>query len=314
MDFPKFDSRESILTFSLSAIFMIPVYIKNTPTIEYLYFYLCSLRLLFVILAAILLISMVLRLGISRIPFIFLGICLLYTLFSTVLWYFSYSLSFETVTILFYLTLSYITFVVIGLIVLIELSIFLSTYHGHLKLILFFKDIYDFFNHDSPERYRSLTHWNLQDEEIQAIKLAVSLFSLIIISFSFLCIPSVLSSISPRLYDIYAIDGNIKIDMNDEYSTDKIIYVPVEIEGFDTGLSITLSKYDSGKFEETSSLILHPNESITQRNNSLSGNTSDSDSYEIILDPKFMSTGDYKINFKKEQNENTSINKVFSIQ
>lgn len=150
--------------------------------------------------------------------------------------------------------------------------------------------------------------------KIRGIKLVLSIVSLIIISFSLLCIPSALPYISPRLYDIYTIDGNINVDIADEYPTDTLIYVPVEIGGLDTGLSITLYKYDSGKFEEISSLILHPNESVTQRNNSLSGNISDSVNYEIILDPKYMSVGNYKINFETGQNENMSINRVFSIK
>lgn len=164
MDFPKFDSFESILTFSLSIIVTISVYLKNTPTIEYLYFYLCNLRLLFVILTAILLIIKALRLGTGRIPFIFLGIILLNTLFSIGVWY--YSLSFETVIILFYGMLSLFILLFIISVILVELGIFLSTYHGMSTFILYFKNIYNsFIDPDSPERYRSLTYWNLQYNE-----------------------------------------------------------------------------------------------------------------------------------------------------
>jgi hypothetical protein len=226
-----------------------------------------------------------------------------------------FSLSFENAIPFFLIFLLFIIPVIILVVILIDLGIFLSKYDGNSRLILPIKKIYDFLpDNGSPERYRSLTCWNLDDEEKYVLKFTVGFSILIFLSFSVLYLPSVLSFTSPRLYDIYAVQGNIKADMNDEYIMDKIIYVPVEVSGLDTGLSMTLSKYNSGKFEEISSLTLNPSESNTQKNNSLYGETYSHGSYKVYLDPTSMPTGDYELKFENAQNKNINTNKVFALK
>jgi hypothetical protein len=274
------------------------------------------MRLILAILSVILITSIILRVYTNPIHRYILKIIFIYSILAGFYWYKGVSLSFENATSFFlYICLPSIIFVVIGFVILIDLGIILSTYNGDSRLILFIKEIYDFFKvENSPERYRSIICWNLREDEEEALKFIVSFFILITLSLSVLYLPSILSSSSPRLYDIYAISGNINAEMNDEYPVDELIYVPVEVGGLDTGLSLTLSKYNSGKFEEISSLVLYPNELDTQVNNSLSGETNNSGNYKVYLDPKFMPKGDYELEFENAQNRNISSSKIFSLK
>lgn len=317
MEFPKldFDKPESFIAVYIPLIIAITVYPRDAYTPEYLYFYLCNIRFLFVILSIILITSVIFRVYTNPIHIYILKVIFVYTVLIGVYWYMGFSLSFENAIPFFLSFLLFITLAVIELVILIDLGIFLSKYDGNSRLILPIKKIYDFLpDNGSPERYRSLIHWNLNDEEKYSLKFIVGFFFLIVLSFSVLYLPSVLSSASPRLYDIYAIPGNIKADMDDEYTMDKIIYVPVEVGGLDTGLSMTLSKYNSGKFEEISALTLYPSESNTLKNNCLYGESNFPGSYKIYLDPTSMSTGDYELKFENAQNKNVSMNHVFALK
>ncbi|MGB9938702.1 hypothetical protein [Methanosarcina sp.] len=227
-------------------------------------------------------------------------------------WYLGFSLSFEdAIPYLLATCLLFISWMFL-LFLIIELSIAISTYDGDSIFILHLQEIHrSITDNGSPERYRSLTCWNLEEEEIYVLKLFLGFLILIFLSVSVLYLPSILSSSSPRLYNIYSLDGNINAEMNDEYSTGKNFYVPVEIEGLNNGLLVTLSKYDSGRFKEVSSLILKPNESMIQENDILSGEVSNSGKYMIIVNTTYIATGDYELEFNNLQNLSSS--KVFAL-
>lgn len=195
------------------------------------------------------------------------------------------------------------------------MSAFISSYNGNSGTIIFFKKFNENFNHNHHDYYYSSERYSIEAERKKDRKIIISLIILIILSSSLLYLPSILSSSSPRLYDIYAIPGNIKTQVEEEYSMDRIIYFPVKVGGLDNGLSITLSKFDSGKFEEISSLVLYSNQTITQKNYSLSGRTNNNGNYDIYLDPKSdpksISEGNYQLTFNNAQNKKMSSSKVF---
>lgn len=195
---------------------------------------------------------------------------------------------------------------------MIELGIAISTYHADSKFILCLRET-QYSITGPPDRYRSLTCWNLEDEDVKSLKSFASIIILISLSLSVIYLPSILSSLSPRLYDIYAINGNIKAEVDDKYSVGRNFYIPIEIEGLNTGLSVALSKYeyDYGRFKEISSLTLKPNKSMIRENDILSGEISSSGEYMIIVNTTSITTGDYELEFKNLQNMSSS--KVFSL-
>lgn len=316
MEFPNFDINKpiSLILFCAFLVSTIIISIRDNSVSEYLYFYLCNISLLLVILSVILFTSFVLRVYTNSIPRTFLIFTSIYTILMVIYWYLGFSLLFEDaipyllITCLFFISSAFITFA------MIEFGIALSTYHGDSSFILHLKEIHhSITDNGSPERYRSLTDWNLEEEEIYVLKFILSSLILIFLSVSVLYLPSMLSSVSPRLYDVYAIDGNVKADMKDEYSAGRNFYIPVEVGGLNTCLFVTLSKfeYDYGRFKEISSLILKPNESMIQENHILSGETSSSGKYMIIVNTTSITPGDYELEFKNTQN--TSLSKVFAL-
>lgn len=313
MEFPKLDINrpESLILFCVFIVSAITIYIRDTTVSEYLYFYLCNISLLLLILAVISFTSFIFRVYTNSIPRYFLIFISIYTILTSIYWYLDLSLFEDAIMYISSIWFFIIISALLGF-VMIELGIAISTYHGDSKFIIKLQEIqYSIIG--PPDRYRSLTCWNLEDEEIKGLKFFVSILILISLSLSVVYLPSTLSSLSPRLYDIYAIDGNIKTEMNDEYSAGRNFYVPVEVEGLNTGLSVILSKYeyDYGTFKEISSLTLKPNESMIRENNILSGEVSSSGEYMIVVNTTSINTGDYELKFKNLQNVSSS--SVFSL-
>lgn len=313
MEFPKLDFNrpESLILFCVFIVSAITIYIRDATVSEYLYFYLCNIRLLLLIFAVILFILFILRVYVNSISRRFLIFISIYTILTGIYWYLGLSLFKDAIMYFISIWFSIIVLALLTFIV-IELGIAISTYHGDSKFILHLREIQHSIT-GPPDRYRSLTCWNLEEEEIQSLKLILGPLFLIFLSLSVIYLPSILSSLSPRFYDIYAIDGNIKAEINDEYSAGRNFYVPVEVEGLDTGLSVILSKYeyDYGRFKEISSLTLKPNESMLRENDILSGEISSSGEYMIIVNTTSITTGDYELEFKNLQNVSSS--KVFSL-
>lgn len=313
MDFPKLDLNrpESLILSCVFLISAIVVYIRENTVSEYLYFYLCTISFLLLILAVISFAVSIVNMYTNSIPRHFLIFISIYTISTGVYWYLGLSL-FEYAKMYFIsMCLFFIILTLIGF-VMIELGIFISTYHGDSKFISRLREIQHSIT-GPPDRYRSLTCWNLEEEEIQSLKIILGPLFLISLSLSVIYLPSILSSLSPRFYDIYTIDGNIKAEMNDEYSAGRNFYVPVEVEGLNTGLSVTLSKYeyDYEIFKEISSLTLKPNESMIRENDILSGEISSYGEYMIIVNTTSITTGDYELEFNNLQNVSSS--KVFSL-
>lgn len=320
---PDLKNPWTFIVLYAAIIYCISITLENTPISEYFYFYLSTVRLLLALFTLFLFISIIFGDPTVSSHLAFFKLLLTYSIIVIIYWYRNFSLSFEDAkNNFFYFWLPFIGVVLVFLLIFVGigklLNVFLSSYNGDSRVILFFKELNNLFNYDKHDDYfYSRNRYSLKAEQKQEKKIIGSLIILIILSFSLLYLPSILSSSSPRLYDIYAIHGSIKAQVDEEYSINKIVYVPVEIGGLDSGLSITLSKFNSGKFEEISSIILYPNQSIIQKNNSLSGRVVNYGSYEICLDPssdpKSLSEGDYQFKFKNSQNKNISSNKVFSL-
>lgn len=103
MELPKLDINrpESLILFCVSIISVIAIYIRNTTVSEYLYFYLCNISLLILILAVISFTSFIFRVYTSSIPMYFLIFTSIYTILTGIYWYFGLSL-FEKRNYVFY--------------------------------------------------------------------------------------------------------------------------------------------------------------------------------------------------------------------
>ncbi|WP_158024150.1 hypothetical protein [Methanosarcina horonobensis] len=79
--------------------------------------------------------------------------------------------------------------------------------------------------------------------------------------------------------------------------------ISVKIGGPNIGLSVTLFRDDLDGLKDISSIVLYPNNSSTQLNNSLIGNSIGSGKYLVFLNTTSLPTGHYKLVFENPKYE-----------
>lgn len=125
--------------------------------------------------------------------------------------------------------------------------------------------------------------------------------SFMALSYAYLVVPS----------DSNAIYGYVRADINSEYKIGNTASIPVEIGGPDSGLSVFLLLDDPSGLKQISSLCLYSNNSSTQFNGTLVGNTRGAGDYLIFLDTTSLPSGHYRLMFKNPKYEWINLSSPF---
>lgn len=127
------------------------------------------------------------------------------------------------------------------------------------------------------------------------------------ISFMALCYASLLAP-----SDSSVIYGHVFADVNSEYKIGDTASIPVKIGGPDSGLSVFLLHDELDGLKQISSLCLYSNNSSTQFNDTLIGNTRGTGNYIIFLNnTTSLPSGHYRLMFENPKYEWINLSSPF---